>query len=69
MRLVKNANQAWRWFSIRLAALGLAVSAAWGALPADLAAQVPGWAKDAVTGLIFAGVVAGRLIDQGGDDA
>ena len=69
MKLVKNAGQAWRWFSVRFAALGVAVSGAWLALPADLSAQVPGWAQNAVAGFIFAGVLVGRLIDQGGGDA
>ena len=68
MMLVKDASKAWRWLSVQLAALGAAVSVGWLALPADLVATVPGWAQNVVTGLIFAGVVLGRLIDQGGND-
>ena len=69
MRLVKDARKAWRWFSVQLALLGAAVELAWRALPPDLIGGVPDWAQSVVTVLIFGGVVAGRLIDQGGDDA
>ena len=69
MRLVKDAGKAARWFSIQFAALGVAVEIAWRALPPDLISGVPDWAQSVVTVLIFGGVVAGRLIDQGGDDA
>ena len=66
--LVKDARNAWRWFSVQLSVVGVAVSAGWLALPADLTSNVPAWAQNVATGLIFAGVVAGRLIDQGGGD-
>ena len=64
MKPVSNWRDAWRWFSVRFAALGAAVSVAWLALPADLTAQVPGWVQNAVAGVIFVGVLLGRLIDQ-----
>ena len=68
MKMVRDARNAWRWFSVQLSVVGVAVSAGWLALPADLTSNVPAWAQNVVTGLIFAGVVAGRLIDQGGGD-
>ena len=69
MKLVKNARNATRWLSVQIAALGAAVSVGWLALPPDLVKDVPDWAQNVVTGLIFAGVVMGRLIDQGGNNA
>jgi hypothetical protein len=54
---------------VQFAVLGVAVSAAWIALPADLVATVPDWARNVASGVIFGGVLLGRLVDQGGDDA
>lgn len=68
MKLVSNWKDARRWWSMRFAALGVAVSAAWLAIPSDLAATLPDWARNAVSGVIFGGVLLGRLIDQGGKD-
>ena len=68
MKLVKDARQAARWFSIQFAALGVAVEVAWRALPANLIGSVPDWAQSSITVFIFAGVALGRLIDQGGED-
>lgn len=52
MRLLPNWRQAWRWWSVRVSALGAllaaiallapdVVGAVWSALPPDLVAQLP----------------------------
>ena len=69
MKLVSDASSAWRWWSIRLALFGAAVQAGWEALDAlGMAEGLPDWAQSAITAAIFIGVVAGRLINQGGAD-
>ena len=68
MRLVKNARKAWRWFSVQAMALQGAVAGAWLVVPNDMRAAVPSeWLAVAAIGLTVLGV-AGRLIDQGGND-
>lgn len=65
MRLVKNARNAWRWFSVQAMTCALAIQGAWAMLPADLAARAPDWASNAVTSAILVLGIVGRLIDQG----
>jgi hypothetical protein len=64
MRLVPDWKKSWRWFSVQLAALGAVVHYAWPLVPADLTATLPDAARNVVTGLIFFGIIAGRLVDQ-----
>lgn len=69
VRLVKNARQAWRWFSVQALALQGIVGASWLAVPDDMRAAVPHeWLFAAAIVLALLGI-AGRLISQGGDDA
>jgi len=68
MKLVQDWRKGWKWLSVQFAAIGLAASAAWLAVPADLTATVPDWARNVVSGVIFAGVLVGRMVDQGGSD-
>jgi hypothetical protein len=65
MRLVDNARDAWRWFSVQAMALAVAVEGAWLAMPLDLKTRIPETWVDAVTmGLLVLGIF-GRLVDQG----
>lgn len=68
-RLVKNASQAWRWFSVQANVLGTAAALAWTTLvPADMRAAVPTeWLVVGAMVLWVLGTI-GRLIDQTGDD-
>ena len=69
MRLVKDARKAWRWFSVQAMALQGAAAGAWLVVPDDMRASVPSeWLAACAVALTVLGV-AGRLIDQGGDDA
>ena len=64
MRLVDNARDAWRWFSVQAMALTVAIEGAWLAVPADLKNRVPETWVDAVTmGLLVLGIF-GRVVKQ-----
>ena len=67
MKLVPNARRAWRWFSVQLAVLSGVAPAAWLAVPDDMRKAVPAeWlAIGAVVMAVL--IVAGRLVDQGGE--
>ena len=68
MKLVKNARQSWRWFSVQAMALQGAVAGAWLAVPDDMRAAVPSeWLAACAVALTVLGVI-GRLVDQGGGD-
>ena len=66
MKLVENAKQAWRWFSVQAMALATAIQATWAMLDADMRAVVPynDVVVPALTGLLLAFGIAGRLVDQ-----
>ena len=71
VRLVKNARQAWRWFSVQVNMIGTAAAIAWTTVvPEDMRAAVPTeWLVVGAMVLWVLGTI-GRLIDQtGGDDA
>jgi hypothetical protein len=64
MKLVHNARDAWRWFSVRILALIVAVTALWEAVPVEVQAMIPEDYRAAILAfLAFIGIV-GRLIDQ-----
>ena len=64
MKLVPDAKDAWRWFSIRAMALQGAVAASWLMVPDDMRASVPPeWLAGAALVLTALGVL-GRLVDQ-----
>jgi len=64
MKLVSDAKDAWRWFSVQALALSGAIPAAWLAVPEDMRAAVPQeWM--AVAALVIAALgIVGRMIDQ-----
>lgn len=67
MKLVPNWRQAWKWFSIQIAAVGAALQATILAFP-----NVKDWLGDTVVhsaGLVMLfGLVAARLVDQSKPD-
>jgi hypothetical protein len=67
MKLVENAQHAWKWLSVQMMALAGALQAAWAAFPDELRGDMPGWVPKAVAWitfvLLFLGV-GGRLIHQ-----
>lgn len=68
MKFVSDIENAWRWLSLRIAALHSAVIGAWLALPADLK---PDLTNEQLLGtsaaLLILGAI-GRVIDQELDD-
>lgn len=62
VRLIARWRSAFRLWSVRLSMLGAALSAGWGALPADLRAALPG--AEWLGLLLFVAVTVSRLIDQ-----
>ncbi len=68
MKLVNNAKDAWRWFSVQSMVIAAALQGGWIMVPGDLRDNVPSWVATSVTiGILALGVI-GRLVDQGGDD-
>lgn len=79
MKLVENWRQAWRWWSVRLSALGTLLSAAalafpdaliavWHIIPAARLARLPAGFVAIAPLLLFAGVLAARIIQQRRND-
>ena len=67
MKIVNNARQSWRWFSIQAMTLAGAMQGTWLAMPADLKARVPADLVDALIVVVLALGIVGRLVDQGSD--
>ena len=64
MKVVENARNAWRWFSVQAMVLAGAVQGAWLFVPDDLRASVPQtWMQGITIALMVMGV-AGRLVKQ-----
>lgn len=63
MKMVRDARSAWKWLSIQIAAVGVALQAGVMAFPG-----LKDWLGDTATHvaglLILFGIVAGRMIDQ-----
>jgi hypothetical protein len=68
MRLVKNARQSWRWWSVQLAGALAFLPIVWEQMPYDIKAMIPAeWHTWIVSGMALAIIVA-RNIDQGGSN-
>ena len=65
MKLIPNAREAWRLFSVQAMAAVVAIEGAWLALPPDLKSRVPESWVDAVTMALLVLGIVGRLVDQG----
>lgn len=69
MKIDPEWRQAWRWLSVHAMTLGLAVSAAWVAIPQDLRSSIPGWSAASLTGVLMVLGIVGRLVKQPGKNA
>ena len=67
LKLVKDANKAWRWFSVQAMTIALALQAAWLALPPNLLTHVSAEHKTVLVIAILVFGVLGRLVDQGNE--
>jgi hypothetical protein len=68
VKLIEDAEQAWRWFSVQAMAVAAAVEEGWAQLPDDwkaatLAHVPPNTVHHVVTVLLAVGI-AGRLVKQ-----
>jgi hypothetical protein len=63
MKLVENAKQAWRWYSVQAMAVAGALQAAWLSL-GDMQSRIPEWGVDALTVVILLSGIVGRLVKQ-----
>lgn len=64
MKLVDNARQCWRWFSMQAMALAIAIQGTWELLPPDLRSSVPDKVVPLVTVALLVSGIFGRLVDQ-----
>lgn len=64
MKLVEDARQAWRWFSVQAMALAMAVQGAWVFIPDDMRATIPHSAVQWLTFVLLIAGIGGRLVDQ-----
>lgn len=74
MKLVDNWKQAWRWWSVRLAAIGAAIAGtlivapesilqAWALLPADMQASLEAY-RGYIALAAFGLAIVARLVEQ-----
>ena len=68
MKLVPDAKNWWRWFSVQAMALATAMQGAWLFVPADLRAGVPDWVAQIIMIVLLLAGVFGRVVDQGGKE-
>ena len=68
MKLIKNARRCWRYFSVQALTILAALPLVWINLPPDVKAKVPDAWETWVFVIVALGGLAGRLIDQGGDE-
>jgi hypothetical protein len=67
MQFVSNWRDAWKWFSVRVAAIIIALPLAWMAIPDEVKAYMPDAWKPWVMMALGLAVIAGRMIDQNSD--
>lgn len=64
MKLVDDWKSAWRWFSMHALVLAGIIPTVWAELPPDLKASIPPGMMGAITAVIAACGVIGRLVNQ-----
>lgn len=65
MKLVDNARQAWRWFSVQAMAIIAVLPLIWEQMPPEVLAVIPAvWLPWIAAGMALLGLV-GRLVKQG----
>ena len=64
MKLVDDAKQAWKWFSVQAMALAGAIQGAWVLLPDDMKASIAPSIVSGITLTLLVFGIVGRLVDQ-----
>lgn len=62
--LVEDARDCWRWASIQLAGLGVAIGVAWDWMPMGLKSLLPSWAGQAAAITCFVLIIMARMTKQ-----
>ena len=68
MKLVEDVRHFWKWFSVQAMVLAGAVQGAWAAFSDDLKQNVPHWLVTALTLMLLAAGIGGRLVRQAPKD-
>ena len=63
-RLVDDWKQLYRFYSVRMAALGMTLLTVWPQLPDDVKVLLPGWLTRLIAYVILAGIVIGAATRQ-----
>lgn len=64
MKVVENAKDWWRWYSVHAMTVAAAVQGAWLALPDDMRASAPDGLVHLVTLALMVLGVSGRMVKQ-----
>lgn len=64
MKLVDDWKKAWKWFSVHALILAGILPTVWLELPSDLKSTIPPGTMSAITAVIAACGVIGRLVSQ-----
>jgi len=64
MKLVDDWKQAWKWYSVQGPAIGLALIAAWSALPDEFKASFTAGQLQVAGAVLLVLTVGGRLVAQ-----
>lgn len=65
MKLVDDWKRAWRWFCMHAMAAALAIQGAWLAIPQDMQQFLHPEVTHAITAILLALGIVGRLVKQG----
>lgn len=69
MKFVENIKQAWKWISMQMMVLALALQTAWELAPSDLKSMMDPTLVYGITVVILVMGVIGRLVKQTPNDA
>lgn len=64
IKLVDNAKDAWKWYSVQASAVLTVAPVVWMELPADLKSQIPDAWLPYIVSLVALGGLVGRLKAQ-----
>lgn len=67
MKMLKGWKTGWRWISMQMMALALAVQGAWLTLPPNLVSHISDSTKTLVVVALLVMGIIGRMVDQDAD--
>lgn len=66
--IVDDVKHAWRWFSVQMMALSLAIQGAWAVLGDDIKTYIPHFVAQGVSMLLLFLGIGGRMVKQNKPD-